>query len=340
MIRRTARSWTPLSTKLRGAVLPDANLELDLGLDSMERVEVLTLAEECAGRRVPADARAAIFTVRQLVNAVITAPETVAGASPPGPGGGDHAWDRVLSEPADPALVANLARAKFLRAAVLYGGVRVAGAIAAGLLRFRVGGRAELPASGPFIISPNHQTFLDGFFLCAALPFRTFRSLFLVGAAEFFETPLMAWVAQAVNIVPLDPDRNLVSAMQAAAAGLRQGKVLVLFPEGERSIDGTPKPFRKGAVILAIPFVRADRAGRDRRPVRNLAAWPIVPLARVAPVARASGDGRVWSAASRQGPRLPGVDRRASRHGERHVRRPRPTPRGTRRVVRHAHLTA
>ncbi len=58
-------------------------------------------------------------------------------------------------------------------------------------------------------------------------------------------------LARAANIVPVDPDANLVSAMQAAAAGLRLDKVLILFPEGERSIDGTLKPFRKGAAILA-----------------------------------------------------------------------------------------
>jgi len=47
--------------------------------------------------------------------------------------------------------------------------------------------------------------------------------------------------------------------MQAGAFGLTHGKVLVLFPEGERSIDGTVKKFKKGAPILAqhlgVPIV-------------------------------------------------------------------------------------
>jgi long-chain acyl-CoA synthetase len=49
----------------------------------------------------------------------------------------------------------------------------------------------------------------------------------------------------------VDPDANLVNAMRAGAAGLRLGKVLILFPEGERTIDGELKPFRKGAAILS-----------------------------------------------------------------------------------------
>jgi 1-acyl-sn-glycerol-3-phosphate acyltransferase len=47
--------------------------------------------------------------------------------------------------------------------------------------------------------------------------------------------------------------------MKAGALGLSHGKILVLFPEGERSIDGTVKRFKKGAPILAqhlgVPIV-------------------------------------------------------------------------------------
>jgi long-chain acyl-CoA synthetase len=47
--------------------------------------------------------------------------------------------------------------------------------------------------------------------------------------------------------------------MRAGAFGLRNGKVLILYPEGERSIDGTPRIFKKGAAILSahlqVPLV-------------------------------------------------------------------------------------
>ena len=119
------------------------------------------------------------------------------------------------------------------------------------LLRFRVRGVEHLPRHGPFVISPNHQAYVDPFFVAAALPLRTLRALFFVGAAEYFETPLMRWIARTLNVVPGDLDAQLTAAMRAGAAGLRQGKVLMLFPEGERSIDGELKPYRKGAAILA-----------------------------------------------------------------------------------------
>jgi long-chain acyl-CoA synthetase len=233
----------------RATVPPDANLELDLGLDSMERVELLTTLERLEGTQVAADGRPTNFPVRQLVDAVRAAPACRPGSS--ATDDSDLPWEVVLAEAPDAALVESLRRPKLVRAVLLFAMVRALALPARLLLRFRTRGRASLPASGPCIISPNHQTYLDGFFVTSQLPFRLFRRMFLVGASEYFETPFMAWLARAINVVPVDPNANLVTAMRAGAAGLRLGRVLILFPEGERSIDGELKPFRKGAAILS-----------------------------------------------------------------------------------------
>jgi long-chain acyl-CoA synthetase len=62
----------------------------------------------------------------------------------------------------------------------------------------------------------------------------------------------MRILARWLRVVVLDPDANLVPAMRAGAYGLRHGRVLILYPEGERSIDGTPRIFKKGVAILSI----------------------------------------------------------------------------------------
>jgi long-chain acyl-CoA synthetase len=226
----------------------------------MERVELLTHLEQIRRTRVAPDVRQTIFTVRQLVDAVMAAPaagsDADANTAAPGattPGDVEHtlAWETMLSEPPEAGLAANLSKRKAIRATVLFVLLRVCALVARVVPGFRVTGREHLPASGPFLICPNHQAYLDGFFLAAALPFRTFRQLFFVGAAEYFEGPLTSRLARAVNIVPVNPDAHLVNAMRAGGAGLRLGKVLILFPEGERSIDGDLKKFRKGAAILS-----------------------------------------------------------------------------------------
>lgn len=69
----------------------------------------------------------------------------------------------------------------------------------------------------------------------------------------------MRRVARSLNVVVVDPDTNLIPAMRAGAFGLRHGMALVLYPEGERSIDGKPRIFKKGAAILSthlqVPIV-------------------------------------------------------------------------------------
>jgi long-chain acyl-CoA synthetase len=73
-----------------------------------------------------------------------------------------------------------------------------------------------------------------------------------VGTSEIFGAGIMRKLARAVRVVVVDPDANLMPAMRAGAFGLRHGRNLILYPEGERSIDGTPRTFKKGAAILSI----------------------------------------------------------------------------------------
>jgi len=242
----------------REAVRPDANLDLDLALDSMERVELLTLLERQHGRRVLPETRATIFSVRHMVDAVLAAKpaEAVGAADVSAKAGADAEsptlhWDSILHEPIDPELTAQLQRLPVLRALLFFVIVRTIAGVLSLLTRGKVMDTQHLPAQGPFILSPNHQSYIDGFLLLSALPFRTLREIFAVGAAEYYQTPFMRWFARMTNVIPVDPDAHLERALKAGAAGLRMGKVLMLFPEGERSIDGELKTFKKGAAILS-----------------------------------------------------------------------------------------
>ena len=228
----------------------DANLELDLGLDSMERVELLTDLEQRFGVRVPQEKTHEILTVQHLIDAVRAADITASARV-------EESW-AVLLRQQDTANAAarTLLDRRPMAAPMLY--------VIGQILRLFLGpsivhGRHNLPRRGPYIISPNHQGYLDPAIVCSVVPYRVFKDMFFVGAAEYFETPFTKWLARKIKLMPVDPDANLVSAMQASAFGLQRGKILMLFPEGERSIDGTVKRFKKGAPILAqhlgVPIV-------------------------------------------------------------------------------------
>src|SRR5260370_36415251 len=79
-----------------------------------------------------------------------------------------------------------------------------------------------------------------------------FRYSFALGTSDIFGKGLMRRLARSIRVVVLDPDANLVPAMRAGFFGLSHGRILILYPEGERTNDGNPTVFRKGAAILSI----------------------------------------------------------------------------------------
>ncbi len=208
------------------------NLELDLGFTSLERVELLSAIQEALGIQVPEEEASKIHTVADLAGLV----ERLQLSGEAGPEDVRMADDVLRHRPALELLY-------FLTA-------RVVSLVCRLLLRFRVEGVENLPAP-PYLICPNHASYLDGFLMACAVPYRVSRSAFLLANVDYFQGPVMSSLARWSKIVTLNPDRGVRSGLRLAAEGLRRGMILCVFPEGERSIDGTVKEFRKGPAILA-----------------------------------------------------------------------------------------
>ncbi|HVO78802.1 MAG TPA: AMP-binding protein [Candidatus Bathyarchaeia archaeon] len=224
---------------------PADNLELDLGLDSMERVELVVSLDQQMGANVPDSVASEIYTVRDLVDAVLahTGAENQRAAA---------GWDEVIREEPGEIERRTIDHAHPILAPFVFILLQLAQLMLRDLFRLKIEGVEKLPPSGPFILSPNHQSYIDAPVVVACLPWRTMRDAFYVGTSEIFGSKLMRRIAESFRLIVIDPDANLVPAMRAGAYGLRNNGVLVLFPEGERSIDGPPKLFKKGAAILAI----------------------------------------------------------------------------------------
>jgi len=245
---------------------PNNNLELDLGLDSMQRVELLVALEQELGGDVEESRLGGIYTVRELVDAVLQNAATHEARRTQFAG-----WDAILKEdPSSPDVLA-LAEPRPVAERFWFLASRIAGIFFRVAFRLEVDGLEKVPAQGPFILSSNHQSYLDPVALTSILPWRHFRNSFAVGTSEIFGSGFMRHLARWLRVVVLDPDANLVPAMRAGAFGLHHGRVLVLYPEGERTIDGAPKTFKKGAAILSlhaqVPIVPVAIEG-------FYAAWP------------------------------------------------------------------
>lgn len=250
------------ASKKKEEIHPDDNLELDLGLDSMERVELVVALQATLGANVEDSELANVYSVRELVEVLL---QHLDSSQKRGPGEG---WQAILDSELDlPEVRETLAPSP---AATLFWFVaaRAARWLSQIVYRVQVAGLEKVPRDRPFILAPNHQSFIDAPMLMSYFPFRVFRKMFYVGTSELFGAGIRRRIAKTMKLVPVDPDANLVPAMKAGAYGLRRGDALVLYPEGERSIDGEPKAFKKGAAILAthlqVPIVPVAVDGFDK----------------------------------------------------------------------------
>jgi 1-acyl-sn-glycerol-3-phosphate acyltransferase len=128
----------------------------------------------------------------------------------------------------------------------------------------RIADADRIPAEGPAILTPNHKSFFDSFFLAAA----TKRQLRFMGKSELFEGRLGKTFVR-LGAFPVRRGESDADAMETARVILEQGGLLSLFPEGTRVRDpaglGVPK---RGAVRLAIesgaPLVPAAISGTEK----------------------------------------------------------------------------
>jgi long-chain acyl-CoA synthetase len=243
IVREAARAKPP-------QMRPDLNLDLDLGLDSMQRIELLSQLEEALGGNVDESQLAEIYTVYDLIEAVLQS--AASGAGGPGTRPVFAGWKAILAEEPSANEVKALAQPQPLSDAFWYLVSRLMQMVARDRFRLQVRGIEKLPKTGPYILSSNHQSYLDAAILASVLPPDVFDKVFAVGTSDIFGQGFMLWLARSLRVVVVDPDANLIPAMRAGAFGLRQGRALILYPEGERSIDGTPRVFKKGAAILSI----------------------------------------------------------------------------------------
>ncbi|HYA86028.1 MAG TPA: AMP-binding protein [Nitrospirota bacterium] len=253
--RKLLACLEPFSSKKN--IVPDDNLELDLGLDSLARVELVVSIEKSFAITVPESFGSEVFTVRDVIQKIkdlliegpIAARKNV-----------KMSWSEILAlEPSadltsslifDPGPVLNTVR-YILKAAlklifIVYG-------------RLSVRGVENLPSQGAYILAPNHLSLADAPVVVSAVSWHVATRTFFLGTTDYFGGPLSSRIASEINVIPVDMEVRLYGAMQLSAYVLRHNKILCIFPEGGRSRDGNIKEFKKGVGIIAkelnIPVV-------------------------------------------------------------------------------------
>ena len=100
----------------------------------------------------------------------------------------------------------------------------------------------------PAVFVANHQSWLDVY---ALFWLDWERALKMVSKAEIFRIPLCGWVMSLIGHVPFDRRKPGGHVVDACADVVTRGGSVFFFPEGTRSKDGSLKPFKAGAFVVA-----------------------------------------------------------------------------------------
>jgi long-chain acyl-CoA synthetase len=237
--------WQWLGERFPDRVLsPDASLALDLGVDSLEWINMTLDIREHTGIEISEAATARIETVRDLLNEGVVAEQGALAAT------ADFlALDpEHFISPAQARWLRPLSPAEEMSARLLYrlnrGAMRT-------FFRLEVFGRENLPTSGNYICTPNHASVLDPLAVAAAIDFDRLRRTYWAGWTGIaFANVLFRFVSRLAQVLPIEQDRAAFSSLAMSLIMLQRGKSLIWFPEGARSRDGQLQAFRTGISLL------------------------------------------------------------------------------------------
>lgn len=249
----TARKvWDILCQRFHDVRLaPDSNVQLDLGIDSMEWLNLTLEIRQQTGADLDQDAIAKVETVADLLQQSVDA------------GQGGTAPEDVLEMLKRPEELLTpedrhwlTPRNAFQRGfgAVLMGINRRV--LMGGFHHVHAHGLERIPRSGPVLFVPNHRSMLDPPALGAVMPPEVWAQTYWAAwTGIMFRDPMMRLGSRSLHVVPVASVGGTISSLAFGVTALRRGHNLVWFPEGGRALDGQMRRFQVGIglVLLSQP---------------------------------------------------------------------------------------
>lgn len=242
-----ARSvWDWLTTRYASKRLTlNTSPQLDLGIDSIEWLNVTLEIGERTSIDLSEEAISRIDTLRDLLREVSEASAARSAATP-------------IDQPEE-FLSMQQKRWLKLHGPFLSGVARGLYAVNRQMMRvfFRVQavGLEHVPVHSQFVLVSNHVSNLDPFVLAAILDYPRLRRTYWAGfTGAAFSNTLFRLMSRIAQVVPIDPESKAISSLAFGSAVLQSGSNLVWFPEGSRSASGHLQPFRPGIGMLLARY--------------------------------------------------------------------------------------
>jgi long-chain acyl-CoA synthetase len=132
----------------------------------------------------------------------------------------------------------------------LRGGMR---ALYERVLETNIYGGAQVPPFGGYIVAANHASHLDTGLVKYALGEQGDALVALAAKDYFFEDPVRKmYFENFTNLVPMERHGSLRESLRLAGEVIRDGYILLIFPEGTRSDTGVMSDFKPSLGYLAM----------------------------------------------------------------------------------------
>jgi long-chain acyl-CoA synthetase len=245
---------------IRRPVILEDSLELDLGIDSLGRIELASGLQSAFSADLKIETITWAFSVKDLILGITEALKGAKDISLEDQGlntGEEDYWKKHLN------VLPKKETLQMIELSVGY---------FAWLFRFiltaidclifnvffniKAEGAQNVPKEGAYILYGNHTSFLDGPAIGACLPRRPVFQIFYFVFGPYFFRPfiknrLLRNFVKMGRFIPFDFSTHFLEALRSCYYVLNHGKGLCFFPEGLRATNGEIGEFKKGFGVLA-----------------------------------------------------------------------------------------
>ncbi len=211
------------------AVEPGLALGDDMGLDSLNRVELLSAIEETIGVYVDESKVTPGTTVSELEALVDSGPSATDIRFPRW---GMAFWCRALRG--------------LLQRGIVFPAMTMA-------YKMRVIGVDNLDLQGPALIAANHTLHLDNGIILRSLPTRFRHRLAIAASDHMWRSPIRSLAIPLLgNGFPFSKEGNVRKSLDNVGRIIDNGWSVLIYPEGELTVAGPMKPFLAGTGLICV----------------------------------------------------------------------------------------
>lgn len=240
-----------IETQIDFDIKPNHHVESDLGLDSLNKMGLLDYIERSFGVKMDDKKLTSFPTLSDLADYIKEKKKWFREET--------SSWAETLKEKVDIKLPKSWPTHNIFKSLAKY--------FFKIYFRFKGEGVENIP-EGPCIITPNHQSFIDGLFVATFLKRKVFRQTYFYAKKKHVNNGFLRFLARTNNVIVVDMEGNLKESIHQMAAALKEGRKVIIFPEGTRSKTGELGEFKKTFAILStelnVPVVPVVIEGADK----------------------------------------------------------------------------